>query len=267
VLDSAEKVYIQTHFNHPREVTPEAARVCKSLLRRGMMINNHSVLLKGVNDDLGTMRSLLRALLRAKVRPYYLFHCDPVIGAGHFRTSVWKGLEIIEGLRGHMSGLGIPTYVVDSPHGGGKIPVMPNYLISYSDHKVVLRNYEGYISTYEEPPTYQRHDTAACAYCNHERPEPGQSGVLGLLEGERMWIEPRGFSETHTRGNTEAHRLQDPSKWVPFGVGALDGRSGAPLPVIEGGVVPPTPEKVYGPGEEPRPREGEPTASAHGELL
>jgi hypothetical protein len=157
---------------------------------------------------------------------------------------------------------------------------MPNYLISYSDHKVVLRNYEGYITTYEEPPTYQRHDSSACAYCNHERPEPGQSGVLGLLEGERMWIEPKGFSETHTRGNTEAHRLQDPAKWVPFGVGALEGRSGAPLQVLESGMaagpaaVPASipasasaPGPVYGPGEEPRPREGEPTASAHGELL
>ena len=136
-LADAEKVYIQTHFNHPREVTPESARVCKSLLRRGMMINNHSVLLKGVNDDLGTMRELLRGLLRIKVRPYYLFHCDPVTGAGHFRTSVWKGLEIMEGLRGHMSGIGIPTYVVDSPHGGGKIPMMPNYLVSMSDDAVV----------------------------------------------------------------------------------------------------------------------------------
>ena len=103
---------------------------------------------------------------------------------------------------------------------------MPNYLISYSDHKVVLRNYEGYITTYEEPATYRQHDKAACMYCQHERPEPGQSGILGLLEGERMWIEPRGFQETHTRGNTEAHRLQDPSKWVPFGVGAIEGTVG-----------------------------------------
>src|SRR5215468_6923583 len=111
LLASAGKVWIQTHFNHPGEITPEAARVCLALLRAGMPVNNHSVLLKGVNDSLETMRDLMRALLRIKVRPYYLFHCDPVIGAGHFRTSVWKGLEIMEGLRGHMSGLGIPTYV------------------------------------------------------------------------------------------------------------------------------------------------------------
>jgi hypothetical protein len=126
---------------------------------------------------------------------------------------------------------------------------MPNYLISYSDHKVVLRNYEGYITTYEEPETYQKHDSHACAYCQNERPEPGQTGVLGLLEGERMWID----------------RLQDPSKWVPFGVGAIEGQAGAPRKVLESGGAPPKPE--YGPGEEPRPREGEPTGSAHGELL
>ena len=165
----------------------------------------------------------------------------------------------------------MPTYVIDAPGGGGKIPVMPNYLISYSDHKVVLRNYEGYITTYEEPETYQKHDQATCAYCQHERPEPGQSGVLGLLEGERMWIEPKGFEDIHSRGNTQAHRLQDPSKWVPFGVGAIEGRAGRPLPVLEAGTAETNGTKprgaTYGPGEEPRPREGEPTASAHGELL
>jgi hypothetical protein len=147
---------------------------------------------------------------------------------------------------------------------------MPNYLISYSDHKVVLRNYEGYITTYEEPETYRRHDSSACRYCQHERPEPGQSGVLGLLEGERMWIEPKGFEQVHERGNTEAHRLQDPSKWIPFGVGAIEGQAGAPLRVLEPGDVQATSASDttdYGPGEEPRPREGEPTASAHGELL
>ena len=120
--------------------------------------------------------------------------------------------------------------------------------------------------TSETPEHYQRHDSAACVYCQHERPEVGQSGILGLLEGERMWIEPKGFEEVHARGNTEAHRLQDPSKWVPFGVGAIEGQAGAPLRVLEpGGSA--VAEAAFGPGEEPRPREGEPTASAHGELL
>jgi lysine 2,3-aminomutase len=181
LLASAEKVYIQTHFNHPREITPEAARVCKTLLRAGMPINNHAVLLKGVNDDLGTIRSLLRGLLRIKVRPYYLFHCDPVTGAGHFRTSVWKGLQIMEGLRGHMSGIGIPTYVVDSPHGGGKIPLMPNYLVSMSDDAVILRNYEGMLVRYqaEDKPTSNGPTTAT-------------RGVSGLLQGDKSSLMPEG---------------------------------------------------------------------------
>jgi lysine 2,3-aminomutase len=180
LLASAGKVWIQTHFNHPREVTPEAARVCLALLKAGMPVNNHTVLMKGVNDSLQTMRDLMRALLRIKVRPYYLFHCDPVIGAGHFRTSVWKGLEIMEGLRGHMSGLGIPTYVVDSPHGGGKIPLMPNYLVSASDDAVVLRNYEGMLVR------YQAEDRPATARPARTR------GVSSLLQGEKSALIPQG---------------------------------------------------------------------------
>jgi lysine 2,3-aminomutase len=180
LLASAGKVWIQTHFNHPREVTPEAARVCNALLRGGMPVNNHSVLLKGVNDSLETMRDLMRALLRIKVRPYYIFHCDPVIGAGHFRTSIWKGLEIMEGLRGHMSGLGVPTYVVDSPHGGGKIPMMPNYLVSMADDAVVLRNYEGMLIR------YQAEDKPTAA------PSGGTRGVSALLQGGKSALVPEG---------------------------------------------------------------------------
>src|SRR5271168_3074565 len=178
LLASAGKVWIQTHFNHPREITPEAARVCLALLKGGMPVNNHSVLMKGVNDSLETMRTLMRALLRIKVRPYYIFHCDPVIGAGHFRTSVWKGLEIMEGLRGHMSGLGIPTYVVDSPHGGGKIPMMPNYLVSASDDAVVLRNYEGMLIR------YQAEDKPQTAQPTKTR------GVSSLLQGTKSALIP-----------------------------------------------------------------------------
>src|SRR6202042_3518274 len=159
-------------------ITPEAARVCLALLKAGMPVNNHTVLMKGVNDSLETMRDLMRALLRIKVRPYYIFHCDPVIGAGHFRTSIWKGLEIMEGLRGHMSGLGIPTYVVDSPHGGGKIPLMPNYVISASDDAVVLRNYEGMLIRYqaEDKP-------------NSARVTPSR-GVSALLQGTKSALIP-----------------------------------------------------------------------------
>src|SRR5260221_13782558 len=157
-----------------------------------MQVNNHTVLLKGVNDDLATMRRLMRALLRIKVRPYYLFHCDPVIGAGDFRTSVWKGLEIMEGLRGHMSGLGIPTYVVDSPHGGGKIPLMPNYLVSASDDAVVLRNYEGMLVRYqaEDKP-------------NTVRPTATR-GVSALVQGTKSVLIPEN---TERMARRELHIL------------------------------------------------------------
>ncbi|CAN5316796.1 KamA family radical SAM protein [soil metagenome] len=187
LLGAAEKVYIQTHFNHPREITPEAARVCRSLLRAGMPINNHAVLLKGVNDDLETIRRLLRGLLRIKVRPYYLFHCDPVTGAGHFRTSIWKGMQIMEGLRGHMSGIGIPTYVVDSPHGGGKIPLMPNYLVSMSDDSVVLRNYEGMLVR------YQAEDKSEGQKATKTR------GVSSLLQGDNTHLLPEGTERMERR--------------------------------------------------------------------
>jgi hypothetical protein len=148
---------------------------------------------------------------------------------------------------------------------------MPNYLVSYSDHKIVLRNYEGYITTYEEPLEYTQHDKAHCASCQHPRQEPGQGGVHSLLQGERMWIEPKGFEEIHERGTSETHRLKDPSKWVPYGVGAIEGQAvDRGLPVLEAGVTPAGPAASnggYGPGEEPRPAEGAPTATANHELL
>jgi lysine 2,3-aminomutase len=193
MLSDAGKVWIQTHFNHPTEITPETERACKALLRGGMPVNNHTVLLKGVNDDLATMRLLMRELLRIKVRPYYIFHCDPVIGAGHFRTSIWKGLEIMEGLRGHMSGLGVPTYVVDSPHGGGKIPLMPNYLVSASDDAVILRNYEGMLIRYQaedKPATSERTRTR---------------GVSALLTGAKSALVPEN-NERLARREEHMHR-------------------------------------------------------------
>jgi lysine 2,3-aminomutase len=266
-------IWMNLHFNHAQEVTPEVARAVDKLTRAGIPIGNQSVLLAGVNDCVNIQRELVHRLVEMRVRPYYLYQCDLVEGSGHFRTPVGKGLEIIEGLRGHTSGYAIPTYVIDAPGGGGKIPVMPNYLISYSDHKVVLRNYEGYITTYEEPLDYKPHDRSRCQACQHTRPEPGQSGVHGLLQGERMWIEPQGFEEVHARGNLEAHRLQQPGKWTPYGVGAIEGQARQALPVLDsgaasnGGASGGKSKPDYAPGEEPRPREGEPTGSAHGELL
>jgi lysine 2,3-aminomutase len=266
MLGRYHPIWMNLHFNHAQEITPEVARAVDKLTRAGIPVGNQSVLLAGVNDCVNIQRELVQRLVEIRVRPYYLYQCDLVEGSGHFRTPVGKGLEIMEGLRGHTSGYAVPTYVIDAPGGGGKIPVMPNYLISYSDHKVVLRNYEGYITTYEEPLEYKAHDKSRCAACQNTRPEPGQSGVHGLLQGERMWIEPTGFAEIHSRGNVEAHRLQQGDKWTPYGVGAIEGKV-RPLPVLEAGAESDGSKQEYGPGEEPRPREGEPTGSAHGELL
>jgi lysine 2,3-aminomutase len=151
------------------------------------------------------------------VRPYYLYQCDLVEGAGHFRTPIAKGIEIMEGLRGHTSGYAVPQYIIDAPGGGGKIPVQPNYLLSMSDHKIILRNYEGYITTYEEPVDYD--PSKAAKFKGEKRLEPGQSGLTGLLEGEQMFIKPEGFDELHDRHGLQ-HRLKDASKWVPLGIGS-----------------------------------------------
>ena len=269
MLAKYHPIWMNLHFNHPNELTPEVARACDRLTRAGIPLGNQSVLLAGVNDCVHIMRALVHKLVEFRIRPYYIYQCDLVEGSGHFRTPVGKGIEIMEGLRGHTSGYAVPTYVVDAPGGGGKIPVMPNYLISYSDHKVVLRNYEGYITTYEEPTQYTAHDKAHCRYCQHPRQEPGQGGVEGLLQGDRLWIEPADFEQTHRRGNEAAHRLQDPSKWVPYGVGPIEGTAGQPLDALAAGATgasEPVPRE-YPPGEEPRPLEGEPTGWSHGELL
>jgi lysine 2,3-aminomutase len=170
-----------------------------------------------VNDNVDIQRELVQQLVRIRVRPYYLYQCDLVEGAGHFRTPVAKGIEIMEGLRGHTSGYAVHQYIVDAPGGGGKIPVSPNYLLSMSDHKIVLRNFEGYITTYEEPTDYLPSDSAR--YTGIKRPEPGQAGVHSLLQGEQLFIKPEGFDEVHDRSGIQ-HRLKDAKKWVPLGIGA-----------------------------------------------
>ncbi len=218
MLAKFHPLWLNIHVNHPNEITRELADACDRMTRAGIPLGNQSVLLAGVNDCVHIQRELVQKLVRIRVRPYYLYQCDLVEGAGHFRTPVAKGIEIIEGLRGHTSGYAVPQFIVDAPGGGGKIPVMPTYQISASDHKIILRNYEGYITTYEEPTEYQAHDPATCKYCQNKRLEPGQSGITGLLDGEQMFIKPEGFDELHDRGGIQ-HRLKEPSKWVPLGIG------------------------------------------------
>ncbi len=219
MLERYHPIWMNIHVNHPNEVTLELAEACNKLSRAGIPLGNQSVLLAGVNDCVHIQRQLVQDLVRIRVRPYYIYQCDLVEGSGHFRTPVGKGVEIIEGLRGHTSGFAVPTYVVDGPGGGGKIPVMPTYMLSMSDHKVVLRNFEGFVTTYEEPLDYKLHDSATCPYCRSKRSEPGQTGVTGLLDGEQLFLKPEGFDEVHARGGA-VHRLRaDAEKWRPLGIG------------------------------------------------
>jgi len=155
VIAKHHPVWINTHFNHPREITSSSTKALKMLADAGIPLGNQSVLLAGVNDCPRIYKNLVHKLVKNRVRPYYLYQCDLSEGLNHFRTPVGKGIEIIESLIGHTSGFSVPTYVIDAPGGGGKIPVMPNYLISWSTNKVVLRNYEGVISTYKEPDSYK----------------------------------------------------------------------------------------------------------------
>jgi lysine 2,3-aminomutase len=219
MLEKFHPLWINIHINHPNEISQELADACDRMARAGIPLGNQSVLLAGVNDCVHIQREMVQKMTRIRVRPYYLYQCDLVEGAGHFRTPVAKGIEIIEGLRGHTSGYAVPQFIVDAPGGGGKIPVMPNYQISASDHKIILRNYEGYVTTYEEPTEYTAHDPATCPYCQNKRPEPGQTGITGLLDGEEMFIKPEGFDLTHDRHGIQ-HRLKDEKKWKPLGIGA-----------------------------------------------
>ncbi len=187
MLKKYHPIWVNVHFNHPDEITPEAAKACAMLADAGIPLGNQSVLLKGVNDCVHVMRKLVNDLVRIRVRPYYIYACDLSLGLSHFRTPVSKGIEIIEGLRGHTSGFCVPTFVVDAPGGGGKIPVMPNYVLSQAPGKVVLRNFEGVITTYTEPPHYE--STCNCAVCRGER-ENVLNGIAGLEQGKGLNFEP-----------------------------------------------------------------------------
>jgi lysine 2,3-aminomutase len=217
MLQKYHPLWLNIHVNHPNEISMELAQAADRLTRAGIPLGNQAVLLAGVNDNVHIQRQLVQELVRIRVRPYYLYQCDLVEGAGHFRTPVAKGIEIMEGLRGHTSGYAVHQYIIDAPGGGGKIPVSPNYLLSMSDHKIILRNYEGYITTYEEPVDYL--PNMAAQFEGEKRQEPGQAGVFGLLDGEQMFIKPEGFDELHDRGGIQ-HRLKDTKKWVPLGIGS-----------------------------------------------
>ena len=159
MLKKYHPIYVNTHFNHPWECTPEAEKACAMLADAGCPVGNQAVLMKGVNDDADVMLELHRKLLKMRVRPYYIYQADLTKGTNHFRTPVRKGLEIMDKLRGHTSGLAIPYYVIDAPGGGGKIPLLPQYVLGRNGKDIILRNYKYEIFTYpdveEEQPEPQ----------------------------------------------------------------------------------------------------------------
>ena len=194
VLKKHHPVWLNTHFNTPAEVTAEAKKACAMLADAGVPLGNQTVLLAGVNDCVHVMKDLVHQLVMMRVRPYYIYQCDLSLGLEHFRTPVSKGIEIIEGLRGHTSGYCVPTFVVDAPGGGGKPPVMPQYVVSQTPHKVILRNFEGVITTYTEPEHYE--ETCQCAVCQARKNgvSPNLVGVAGLEQGQAMSMEPANLA-------------------------------------------------------------------------
>ncbi len=193
MLKKYHPVYVNTHYNHPKEITAEAREACRKLADAGIQVGNQSVLLRGINDDPVVMKKLVHKLLTVRVRPYYIYQCDLSLGISHFRTSVAKGIEIIESLRGHTTGFAVPTFVVDAPGGGGKIPVMPNYLISMGDGRAILRNYEGVITTYTWP-VQLRDVPQATKEAGDQEQYKAKDGVATLLAGDRLCLEPAGLS-------------------------------------------------------------------------
>ncbi len=192
-------VWINTHFNHPNELTPESAAACAKLADAGIPLGNQSVLLRGVNDQPQVIEQLCRGLIGMRVRPYYLYQCDLVRGVEHFRTSVRAGVEIMEYLRGRVSGIAIPTFVIDAPHGGGKIPVLPSYVVSMSPTHTVLRNYEGLLVNYPEPGVESMAE---------EPSELGASpGVWDLASGRASVIQPARTLRAQRRESIRSRRV------------------------------------------------------------
>jgi lysine 2,3-aminomutase len=190
MLKKYHPIWLNTHFNHSKEITPESAEACAKMANAGIPLGNQTVLLRGLNDCVHIMKRLVHDLVKIRVRPYYIYQCDLSMGLEHFRTPVSKGIEIIESLRGHTSGYAVPTFVVDAPGGGGKTPVMPTYLISQSPGKVILRNFEGVITTYTEPADYK--NECSCPDCKAHTPAP--EGIASLFSGEILSLEPANLT-------------------------------------------------------------------------
>ncbi len=213
MLKKHHPIWINTQFNHPRELTNSAKESIKKLADAGIPLGNQSVLLAGVNDCPRIMKTLLHKLVQNRIRPYYLFQCDLSEGLTHFRTPVGKGIEIMENLVGHTSGLAIPRYVVDAPGGGGKIPVMPNYIVSWGTNKVILRNYEGVTVSYKEPDSYKPY------FCDRNCKECDlQLNLEGANEFKAVGIAKllADFGKTTSLTPKDTERIKRRDKWNPL---------------------------------------------------
>ncbi|OIJ11074.1 lysine 2,3-aminomutase [Anaerobacillus alkalilacustris] len=199
ILKKYHPIWLNTHFNHSLELTEEAIKACDMLSMAGVPIGNQAVILAGINDSTIIMKKLMHDLVRHRIRPYYIYQCDLSEGISHFRAPISKGLEIIEGLRGHTSGYAVPTFVVDAPGGGGKIAIQPNYIISQSPDKVVLRNFEGVITSYPEPKGYVA--GRADEYFNeiYNMKKEKSVGISGLLNDEQFNLVPEGLERLNKR--------------------------------------------------------------------
>ena len=199
MLRKFHPLWLSLHFTHPDECTPEAHKACARLADAGIPLGSQTVLLRGINDNVETMKSLVQRLMRMRVRPYYLYQCDPISGSSHFRTSIESGLEIIRGLRGFTTGYAVPTYVIDAPGGGGKIPLMPDYVVGKENGNILLRNYENRLFGYP------------AALDSTQRGEGQINMIIGLTYDLRSEYLDQGIyrgrnRRVRQRGNRRGHR-------------------------------------------------------------
>ena len=218
-------LWLNTHFNHPLELSPPETRVAmERLADAGIPTGNQTVLMRGVNDCPVVMRSLMHQLVKVRCRPYYLYNCDLAEGLSHFRTPISTGLAIIESLRGHTSGYAVPQFAVDAPNGGGKIPLLPNYLLSSGQGRIVLRNFEGKIATYHEAPEHPKAETGVCRMCGtgHETIGHGPAAEIWRVRDSEAHV-PR---QSASQGLSEVVRSpqrrveSDLVQLLPAGVGS-----------------------------------------------
>lgn len=226
-------IWVNIHINHPKELTPEVREGVAKLADAGIPLGSQTVLLAGINDCANMIKTLVQQLVQMRVRPYYLYQCDLSQGIGHFRTPVSVGVQILEELRGHTTGFAVPNFVVDAPGGGGKIPVGPNYVMAMNERKIVLRNFEGTITTYTEAPTYSSHNKAICEFCRKN--DGKHEGIARLLEGEQLVLEPEGLRRKSQRRTHEIDAAAAPRRpgERPIDPEYVVGGTAVPIPLFE----------------------------------